>query len=172
MTRTILAAVAVALAATMTATALAAGTLKNPKTMVLQPSDFLPAKARVLSKYTSGASSQGGAGYTVTYRYTSGSATREVQSSVVVMKSRSLAGEAYRFFKGEVNKAASKLTLPKYGDEQFATYFFGEGELHVVRNTVLWVLTVRYDSDSLTKAQAIAELKRFGSKAMKRVGSG
>jgi hypothetical protein len=172
-TRTILAAVAALVAATMTTTALAANTLKDPKTMVLQKSDF-PAGARLIKKYTQGASSSGGAVYYATYQYKSGAKTRQLSSSALVLKSGSLATTAFKHYKSDIIKAATKLTLPKYGDEQFATFLgLDGGELVVRKNTVVWSLKIEYDIDiGLTKPQAIAELKRYAPKAMKRVGSG
>lgn len=170
--RTILAAVAALVAAALTTTALAAGTAKNPKTMVLQKSD-LPAGARVINKYTEGGASGAGAGYYITYRYKSGSKTRELASYAFVFKNASLARALYRELKTDVPNQ-TKLVLPKYGDEQLAGYRgFDGGGLIVRKNTVVWSLTIGYDVDiGLTKAEALAELKRYAPKQMKRVGSG
>jgi hypothetical protein len=173
-TRTILAGIAATLvAAALTTTALAASTARNPKTMVLQKADF-PAGARLIKKYTQGASSSGGAVYYATYQYKSGAKTRQLSSSALVLKSGSLATTAFKYYKSDIIKAATKLTLPKYGDEQFATFLgLDGGELVVRKNTVVWSLKIEYDIDiGLTKPQAIAELKRYAPKAMKRVGSG
>jgi hypothetical protein len=172
-TRTILAAAAVFVAAVMATTALAASTLKDPKTRVLQKSDF-PAGARLIKKYTAGASSSGGASYVATYKYKSGAKTRQLSSSAIVLKSRGAAVAGFRYFKSDTIKTATKLTLPKYGDEQFATFLgLDGGELFVRKNTVVWSLKIEYDIDlGLRKAEALAELKRYAPKQMKRVGSG
>jgi hypothetical protein len=173
-TRTILAAAAVVVvAAVMATTALAASTLKDPKTLVLQKSDF-PAGARLIKKYTAGGATSGGATYYVTYRYKAGSKTRQLSSSAIVFKSRGAAVAGFRYFKSDTIKTATKLTLPKYGDEQFATFLgLDGGELFVRKNTVVWSLKIDYDLDiGLTKPEAIAELKRYAPKQMKRVGSG
>jgi hypothetical protein len=115
--RWLLAAMAVVLGGVLGGTALGAGSAKNPKVMVLQKSDF-PAGARVVNKYTSGASSAAGAGYYVTYRYTSGSKTRELGSFASTWNSSNLARLGFRELKTDVPK--TKLVLPKYGDEQLA----------------------------------------------------
>jgi hypothetical protein len=169
--RTVLAAFAVVVAATMATTALAASTAKSPKTMVLQKSDF-PAGARVINKYTSGAASAAGAGYYITYRYKSGSKTRELASFASTWNSSSLARFGFRELKTDVPR--TKLVLPKYGDEQIAGFLGLDGGMLVVRkNTVVWSLKIEYDLDiGLTKAEALAELKRYAPKQMKRVGSG
>lgn len=169
--RTVLAAFAAVVAATMATTALAASSAKNPKTLVLQKSDF-PAGARVINKYTAGGASGAGAGYYVTYRYKSGSKTRELASFVLVAKSSSLAGALFRELKTDIPR--TKLVLPKYGDEQLAGFQgLDGGTLIVRRNTVVWSLKIEYDIDiGLTKPEAIAELKRYAPKQMKRVGSG
>jgi hypothetical protein len=171
--RTVLAAFAAVVAATMATTALAASAAKNPKTLVLQKSDF-PAGARLIKKYSAGASSSGGAGYYATYQYKSGAKTRQLSSSALVFKGASLATTAFKYFKSDTIKTATKLTLPKYGDEQFATFLgLDGGELFVRKNTVVWSLKIEYDIDiGLTKAEALAELKRYAPKQMKRVGSG
>lgn len=169
--RVILAAVAVLVAAALTTTALAASTAKNPKLLVLQKSDF-PAGAKVVNKYTSGASSAAGAGYYITYRYKSGSKTRELASFASTWNSSKLARLGFRELKTDV--LGTKVVLPRYGDEQVAGWLGPDGGMLVVRkNTVVWSLKIEYDIDiGLTKAEALAELKRYAPKQAKRVGSG
>lgn len=134
--RTVVAGLAVLVAALIAGTALAASTAKNPKTLVLQKSDF-PAGVRVVEKYTAGGASAGGAGYYITYRYKSGSKMRELASFALVAKSSSLARALYRELKTDVPR--TKLVLPKYGDEQVAGFLGLDGGLLVVRkNTVIW----------------------------------
>jgi hypothetical protein len=169
--RTALAASAVLVAATIAGTALAASTAKNPKTLVLQKSDFPPG-ARVIKKYTEGGAAAGGAAYYITYRYKSGSNTRELASFALVATNGQLARAFYRELKTDVPR--TRLVLPKYGDEQLAGFLGLDGAMLLVRkNTVVWSLKIEYDLDlGLTKPEALAELKRYAPKQMKRVGSG
>jgi hypothetical protein len=171
--RMILGAAATVVAAAVATTALAAGALKDPKTLVLQKSDF-PAGARIKSK---GGTSAGGygAGYSVTFSYRTRSKPNELSSSVSVWKSRSVAIAGFRELKGDVGPAVPRIPLPKYGDEQIATFHSLDGGRLIVRkNTVVWVLELQsiVGSRELTKAEAVAELKRYGPKQKKRVGSG
>jgi hypothetical protein len=174
MTRRIaLGAAAAVVAAALATMALAAGALKDPKPLVLQKSDF-PAGARIKSKIgpTPGPY---GTGYNVTFSYRTGSKPNELLSSVSVWKNRSLAIAGFRELKSEVGKAVPRIRLPKYGDEQIATFHaLDSGRLIVRKNTVVWVLELRsiVGSRQLTKAEAVAELKRYGPKQKKRVGNG
>lgn len=167
-TRTILAAVAALVAATTATTALAASTAKDPKTLVLQKSD-LPAGARVTARYTDAM------GHVVTYRYKTGSKQAELSSFVAVLPSRKLAVAAFREFRTDVLDIERKLDLPKYGDEQVAGYLpITDGQLVVRKGNTVWALLLGavVGTPELTIAEAIAEFKRYGPKAMKRVGSG
>jgi hypothetical protein len=166
----VLTAAALAAAAVCT-TALAGAAAKDPKTMVLQKSD-LPAGARLTAKH--GDSSAGVSVYYVTYRYKTGSKARELSSFVTVTKSRSLAVAVFRESKNDTISTSSRIVLPKYGDEQLATFLGLDGAQLIVRkgNTV-WLLKAEYLLDSgLTKAEATAELKRYAPKQMRHVGNG
>lgn len=166
-TRTTLAAVAL-VAGTITATALAATTSKDPKTLVLQKSD-LPAGARATAKYADAM------GYFVTYRYKTGSKQAELSSFVAVLPSRKLAVATFRELRTDVLDIERKLSLPKYGDEQIAAYLpITDGQLIVRKGNTVWALILGavVGTPELTIAEAIAEFKRYGPKAMKRVGSG
>ena len=172
-TRTILVAVAALLAATMTTTALAASTAKDPKTLVLQKSDF-PAGARLGQKGAD--KSPQVSSYYVTYRYKAGSNQFELISTASVM-SRGVAIRAFREARSLLQHGYQKISLPKYGDEQVAGLAREDnaGELWVRKGGVVWALTVNtadLASGLITKAESIALLKRFGPKQMKRVGSG
>lgn len=167
-TRTILAAVAALLAAAMTTTALAASTAKSPKTMVLQKSDF-PAGARLTANYGEAT------GHLVTYRYKTGSKENELSSVVAILPSRKLADLAFKEFRTDVTKWVWKVSLPKYGDEQFASFHpYEDGQLIVRKGNTVWSLMLLgvIGDRTLTKADAVTEFKRYGPKAMKRVGSG
>jgi hypothetical protein len=172
--RMILAAAAV-VAAAVTTSALATGALKDPKTLVLQKSD-LPAGARVLRR--SGPTPfASGTGYGVTYRYRTASGSNELTSVASVMKNRSLAVKGFRELKSDYTKDV-EFRLPKYGDEQHASFLLGTAQLIVRTDTVVWTLILMRtgstgsNPNELTKAEAVAELKKYGAKQMRRVGSG
>lgn len=172
-TRTILAASAAFLAATMTATALAASTARAPKDMVLQPSDFPRSAAAQAIKPTK----PDAISHVVIYRYRTSSKKRaELTSSVTVMPNVKLARFLYREQRsGLILEIENKLTLPRYGDEQVAAYLPAtDGQLVVRKGKTVWVLAIGAVTGAphLTTAEAVAEFKRYGPKAMKRVGSG
>lgn len=181
--RTILAAVFAFVAAATATTALAVGASKDPKTLVLQKSDF-PAGARVIRTINS----PGGVGLARTYRYRGPGGPIDLTSSVAVLKSSSQAQAMFKTLRTEwgglldrITKGTSyvpRLSLPRYGDEQMATYHpLDGGKLLVRTNTVIWFLLLQdlssqRGSRTLTKAEAAAELKRYGLKQRRRVGSG
>ena len=86
-------------------------------------------------------------------------------------------------------KGAKELRLPVYGDEQHADFFANvanaRGEVIVRKNNVVWTVTVQNcgastayacihgpDAPQITKAQSLAELKKYPPKQKARVGSG
>jgi hypothetical protein len=160
--------VAALVAATLTTTALAVSAAKDPKTLVLQKSDF-PAGARLTAKHADAM------GYLVTYRYKTGSKQAELSSFVVLLPSRKLAVAMFRELRTDVLDIERKLSLPKYGDEQIAGYLpITDGQLIVRKGNTVWALLLGavVGTPELTIAEAIAEFKRYGPKARKRVGSG
>jgi hypothetical protein len=164
-------AAAALVAAALSTTALAGAVANDAKKLVLQQKDF-PAGAKLTVKH--GQSTAAVSGYYVTYRYKTGSKPRELSSFVSVFKSRSMAVAGYRELKSNASTAASKIVLPKYGDEQVATFQgLDGGELIVRKGNTFWLLKAEYLLEpGLTKAEAIAELKRYAPKQMRRVGSG
>lgn len=174
-TRTILAAVAALVAAAMTATALAASTAKDPKTLVLQKSD-LPAGASLKGKPIRDKNAQVHA-YSVEWRYKAGAKQFHLISVASVM-SRAVAVAAFRQARSLFRSGYRKISLPKYGDEQVAALAREDnaGELWVRKGGIVWsisVNTVSFVKDGvITKPESIAHLKRFAPKQMKRVGSG
>jgi hypothetical protein len=170
---TVLAAVALVLAAAMTTTALAASTAKDPKTMVLQKAD-LPAGARLLKKIPEKDAQI--SAYSVEWRFKAGAKQFDLISVASVM-SRGLAVAAFREARSLFQQGYRKITLPKYGDEQVAALAREDnaGELWVRKGGVVWSISVNtadLKSGSITKAQSTAYLKQFATKQMKRVGSG
>jgi hypothetical protein len=172
-TRAILAASAALLAATMTTTALAASTARAPKDMVLQPSDFPKSAAAQAIRPTK----PDAISHVVIYRYRTVSRKRaELTSSVTVMPNARLAKFLYREQRsGLILEIQNTLTLPSYGDEQVAAYLPAtDGQLVVRKRNTVWVLAIGAVTGTphLTTGEAIAEFKRFGPKARKRVGAG
>lgn len=170
-TRRILAAVAAVVAATTT-TALAASTANDPKTLVLQKSDF-PAGARLVQKYTD--KNPQVSSYMVQYRYKSGSKQFDLINTVAVMDRR-LAVSAFREARGQLQQGYRKITLPKYGDEQAAALAREDnaGELWVRKGGTVWAISVNTAGVGnwglITQAEAVAQLKQYAPKARKRAG--
>jgi hypothetical protein len=145
--------------------------------LVLQKSDF-PAGAKVIR--TIGPM---GASYGRTYRYAGSGGSSEL-STVSVTKTASQASAAYKKLRTDFRSILLNvikgtglkpwLTLPRYGDEQFASYHHLDGgKLLVRKGKVLWFLLFHgAGTRSPTKAEAAAELKKYGAKQAKRVGSG
>jgi hypothetical protein len=81
----------------------------------------------------------------------------------------------FREARAETGSVPERLQLPKFGDEQLATFHVFDGARLVVRKgSIVWVLewqTVIGDRE-MTRADAVAEMKRYGAKQMRRVGRG
>lgn len=168
-TRTILATVAALVAAALTTTALAASTAKDPKTMVLQKSDFLPARASLWREPETDKNPQVST-YAVYYRYKTGSKTFDLISTASVMNPR-LAKSAWREVRTLV-QGDRKLSLPKYGGTEQVAGLAREdnaGQLWVLKGGTIWSISVL---GPITTADAVAQLQRFGPLQQKRVGSG
>jgi hypothetical protein len=171
------------------ATALAASAAKDPKTLVLQPSDF-PAGA---TRQPLGSVISGGVAkiYTVTFNFRKGSREEEVTSDLAVSTNPRDAATEYKLMVAQNTglKGDTALHLPAYGDEQYADFFLSpmraRGEVIVRKNNVVWNLTIENcgplapagclggsTPPKLTVSQALAELKKFAPKQKARVGSG
>jgi hypothetical protein len=161
---------AVIVAAAMSATALAASSAHEPKTMVLQKADVPGGR---LAKKIADKNPQVDS-YSVEWRYKAGGNQLYVISVASVM-SRGLASTTFRQARGLLQHGYRKINLPKYGDEQVAALAREDnaGELWVRKGGVVWALTVNtfgLESGLITKAEAIAQLKQLAPKQMKRVG--
>jgi hypothetical protein len=174
--RLILAAVATIVMALIATSALAAAVPNKAKTLVLQKSDF-PANAT--AKTTGGSTNAYGSGYGVTFQYRTGSKPNELSNSVAVWKSRSLAVQMFREARSEMGPAIPRLKLSRYGDEQVAGFHvLGGSQLIVRTGSTVWVLELQTivtrggQTHELTKAEAIAEYKRYAPKQQRRVGNG
>jgi hypothetical protein len=172
--RFMLTAVAAVLAMLIATSALAAGAPNKAKTLVLQKSDFPPG---TVAKDGGGSASAAGSGYGITFHYRTAGKPNELSASVAVFKSKSLAVQMFRDSRSEMAPAVPKLTLPRYGDEQVANFsVIGGSQLIVRKGSVVWVLELQTfltrggQTHELTKAEAIAEYKRYAPKQQRRVG--
>lgn len=169
-------AAAAVLAALVSASAVAAGAPNKAKALVLQKSDFPPGTTTSMA---AGDASSEGSGYTVTFHYRTAGKPNQLTASVVVVKSRDLAVQTFREFRGDMIPIVPKLNLPRYGDEQAANFStLGGSQLIVRKGSVIWVLELQTfftrggRTREMTKAEAIAEYKRYGPKQQRRVGKG
>ena len=181
-----------------TASAFAAGTMKDPKTLVLRTADF-PAGATSGPDYAVSPSFYGTKEYSLTFSFligdpnfkNPGSRKEEVTSDVVVSANAAGAETGYKrmlaSFTG-FGAGTTVLHLPAYGDEQYTDFYappkgvggmpkgWGRGQLIVRKNGVVWRLLidniVGSGSPSLTQAQAVSELKKYALAMKRHVGSG
>ena len=173
-------AAALAVGATMAsaATSPAARTLQSPKALILQKSDF-PSGTKVIR--TIGPM---GASFGRTYRYSGPKGSSELSATLSVAKSDGQARAAYKTLRTDFRALLVKLvkgtglkpwlTLPRYGDEQFASYHHLDGgKLLVRKGKVLWFLLLQgAGTRTPTKAEVVAELKKYGAKQKQRVDNG
>ena len=100
----------------------------------------------------------------------------DLTSWAIVMSPR-LAAAAFRQQRTDL-AGERKIALPRYGDEQVAALARedNEGQLWVRKGGTVWGMSVNTAGVGnwglITKAEAVAQLKRFAPKQMKRVGSG
>jgi hypothetical protein len=171
--RAILAGLAAFLAAVMTTTALARGTANDPRALVLQKSDF-PTGARLTRKQADN-NAQWRA-YFVTHRFRGGSQMLDLRSWAIVTSPR----VARTVFRGQRADLAGnpRIVLPRYGDEQIAVVARedNEGQLWVRKGGAVWGMSVNTAGVGnwglITKAEAVAQLRRYAPKQMTRVGRG
>jgi hypothetical protein len=171
MLRSLASALAFVVAATGAAAALAAPPNKA-KALALQKSDFPPS---TLARNAGGTVSAGGSGYGVTYLYRTAGKPNELSVSVAVFGSRAVARQMYAESKSEVGSATARLKLPRYGDEQVADFSpLGGSRLIVRTGSVVWVLELQtiVGSRELTKAEALAEYRRYAPKQKRRIEAG
>ena len=191
--KTMLVGAAVLIAAVATTAAMAAGSAKGPKKLVLRPSDF-PSGTTGAQTFT--APGTIGKSYSITFNFHAGTREEEVTSEVTVATNAANAAHVYAIVVGGNTglEGDTIVRLPSYGDRQTADFFLGplrggarraRGEVIVRRRNVVWQLTVEscgpyapagclggVTPPDLTKAQAIAELKKYAPKQKARVGNG
>jgi hypothetical protein len=178
--RTLLAVALAAMAAATTGTA--AGSPPQPKSLVLQKTDFAPG-VRVIRTLPTG-----NVGHSVVYRYRGPSGPIDLTSSVALLgspgRAHALFAQLRHDWKGLLDRMTKgtgydpSLSLPRYGDEQMATYHGADGGKLLVRSgDRVWFLLLQDLSSqpgtrTLTKTQAAAELRKYGLRQKRRVGAG
>jgi len=185
---------ALAVAAALLATAAAAAG-KDPKTLALRKADF-PAGAVQFPVPDPTVRGPLSSFYSVTFNFKQGGGEEEVTSYVNVSKNADTAKGVYRM-QVALNSGLPGTTvvkLPAYGDQQYSAFLKGpkrggysrdRAELVVRKGLVVWELAAEscgpwapYGCNwgrtppNLTKAQALAELRRYAPKVKARVGSG
>jgi hypothetical protein len=160
------------LAAAGAAAALAAVQAVDARTYVLRKGDF-PAGAKVSASFGE-ATAAGG-----TWNYRRGGKPFEISSTAGVFPTVAVARAGFKEVTSDVGPLVARIRLPRYGDEQFATFHVAGGSQLIVRKgRVLWMLELQTFltrggvSHELTKAEAIAEYRRFAPTVQRRVGNG
>jgi hypothetical protein len=139
----------------------------DARKLVLQKSDFPPGAS--IRRRDGNAT-----GYGVSWKYRTGSKPNELLSYAVVAPSVAIARKNYGFFKEDILKNEPK-ALPRYGDEQAVSLDLpSHPRLLVRKGKIVWLIdwTSPLGERDVTRAEAIAELKRYGAKQAKRVASG
>jgi hypothetical protein len=173
--------------AVLAASASGAGAAKDPRTLVLQRSEF-PAKTRLTAAaYPSVDKSLAAAGFkarSADYlaeipRGKTG--TLFVGGRVIVLASAAEASRLFAQFKRDLAldlKLARTVQLASFGDEQSA--FFqtnggsgARGDIRVRTGAVVWRVEIKWGgTEKRTRAQTLAELKTYAAKLERRVGRG
>jgi len=150
----------------------AASALKDPSRLALRKTDF-PGGATISNRYVSG--SPDARSYSVEFKYRTAGKPQELSHVVSVVKNRSLATTTFRLARNEIATLAKRVQLPAYGDEQVATFHVYDGARLIVRkNLVVWFLEWQtvIGGREMTRAEAVAEMKRYGAILKRRIGSG
>jgi hypothetical protein len=170
--RSLLTVGAVLAGAVLAAGALAAPAAQDARKLVLQKSD-LPGGARASNRDGEPAAAS------VTWNYVRGGKPYEVTSTAGVAGTAAMARIAFREGTSDLGPLIRKIQLPKYGDEQLATFHLVGGSMLVVRKGgVIWslhlqtIVTRGGQTHELTRAEAIAEYRRFAVRVQRRVGNG
>jgi len=175
-------AVSAVLAAAVAASAVAAAVGSDPAAMVLTKGDFSNKGVKYSLGDIPANVIQGlkGLGVTASGAYFGatipvGSTKSEVVSGAVFKTlSPGEARKAYAAFNSD-NGGGSRLALPPYGDEQIALYKPGSSVANMLvrRNSVVWQLSVEgMGLLVISRAQMIAELKKYAARMKAHVGAG
>jgi hypothetical protein len=86
--------------------------------------------------------------------------------------------QAFRELRDEMAPGVPKLELPRYGDEQAANFsVLGGSQLVVRKGSVVWAIELQTivtrggQTHDLTRAEAVAEYKKYGPKQQLRIGT-
>ena len=156
----------------------------DPSRLVLQRTDF-PSTAkytwgRVPATFTQGLAALGvkaKAAYASAQLSRSSTKYESVLGTVVANGSAAQARKVYSALKTDLRRGSvSVLSFPAHGDEQIALYqspkLGSKVQLLVRRNAVVWQLEISGGGLLvLTKAQLLAELKKYAGKQKARVGA-
>jgi hypothetical protein len=162
-----------AIAALVASTALAGSIAADPRALVLQKSD-LPPGARLTMKQADKNARL--SSYLLSYRFRGRSQMLDLRSWAIVT-SPQLAGVLFRQQRADL-AGERRVALPPYGDEQIAVLARedNEGQLWVRKGGTFWGLSVNTAGVGnwglITRAESVAQLKRYAPKQMKRVGRG
>jgi hypothetical protein len=165
--------------------ALAAGAVKDPRTLVLRKSD-LPARAVKGPSATASPSTFGDREFTVYFNLSAGKREEVLTSDVAVSGTGKRAATGYRIMLATYTglPGSSPYKLPAYGDGQRAEYQPdpGRGVLVVHKGKVVWQLVLEdcgpqspagclggVTPPRLTRPQALAELEKYAPKQERRV---
>jgi hypothetical protein len=163
-------------AAALCASALGAVSGRNPRQLVLQPSDVPSGAARLPLSGLKGTVSVPTGGsvrpYGVGYRFRRGSRREVVGSVVFVFSSEGAAKAALARTLRGTPKTYTTFSVPRLGDKQWtAGYFHRQASAAVIvvrSDEVIWEIAVS-DAPGLTRAQAIAEALKYARKQRARV---
>ncbi len=170
-------------AALATATALAAMSALDAKSLALRAQDVPPSAKRMSQKENRTARLPGGTGqaFTTTFQFLQGRRVQAVGAIVFTAPTASVARRTYDAAVREAKReAAAPLLLSPLGDEQYAA-LYGRPQLDeasavvwVRRNTVVWQIQVSSVKNpfGFSRAEARAELTRYAVKQKRRVGAG
>jgi hypothetical protein len=171
----------------------------SPKSLALKLSDFPPGTRAGLAYPLAGPTADL---YTEAFNIRPGDPEHEEDVSLSLWVAKDMAS-ARAVYRDQVGSYAGKgphlgappgtfdsevvLSLPSYGDEQYADYFAKKsrphGQLFVRRGNIVWYLTVENctinapscygtsrDEAPIGKAEAAAELERYAAKLRRRIG--
>jgi hypothetical protein len=170
-TRTLTLIAATIVAAAVAGTAVAGSAAKDARKLVLRTSDF-PAGTRKVR------STGNRVRYGATFRYVVGGRRNDLMSGASVLPNRAAALAAFREAKSNVDPNSMRLVLPKVGHDQFGSIELGTAQLVVRKNNVVWFLmlgrtgSTGSNADEIQVREASAELWKYASIQMRRVGNG
>jgi hypothetical protein len=177
-------AVALLAGAGLAASAVAAIGSSAPKNLVLQKSDMPSSTKRITAKAASGSikvpRTISGKAFSTAFTFKNGSRKEIVGSFAGVVNGGAADAHAgYAKLKRDalsgLGSAASKVTLPRLGNEQTSVGYFtasvGVAAVLVRKNRTVWYVGVT-TTPGQTNRQGTAELLKYARKQQRRVGSG